>query len=159
VNRHHARAMLALTLLGLFQFAGCSGSSDERGVTAAPVAAEGADDSRVTAQRRRWRQKQEAGPSATPFPAPAQTPYSATLTWSPPPLNVDGSSASDIIAYRIYFGENASSLTQSIQVPGGTTTGAVVSGLPAGTYYFAMAAVNSLGELSAQTNVVSVTVP
>jgi predicted phage tail protein len=74
-------------------------------------------------------------------------------------LNVDGSTASDITEYRIYYGTSMTSLTQTIQVPGATTTSTVVSGLAPGTYYFAVAAVNSFGEASAQTNFVSVTLP
>ena len=74
-------------------------------------------------------------------------------------MNVDGSALTNIASYRVLYGTSASNLTQTVQVPGGTATSAVVSGLAAGTYYFSAAAINSTGEASAPTNVVAVTVP
>jgi predicted phage tail protein len=74
-------------------------------------------------------------------------------------MNVDGSALVNIAGYRISYGSSASSLTQSVQASGATTTSASINGLAAGTYYFSVAAVNSSGESSAPTNVVSIAVP
>jgi hypothetical protein len=74
-------------------------------------------------------------------------------------MNVDGSASTNIVSYRIFYGTTATNLTETVQVSGGTSTSAIISGLPAGTYYFSAVAVNSSGEVSDRTNVVSRTVP
>lgn len=101
-----------------------------------------------------------APPSPAPTPPPPAPPApppsgSATLTWTPPTLNSDGSAATDLTGFRIYFGTNAANLTQSVDVAGATVTSHVITGLSLGTYYFAVVAINSLGVLSNRTNVVS----
>jgi predicted phage tail protein len=74
-------------------------------------------------------------------------------------MNVDGSALTNIAGYRIRYGTSALNLTQAIQVSTGTSTSVVINSLPAGTYYFSVAAINSAGEASAPTNVVSKAVP
>jgi hypothetical protein len=46
-----------------------------------------------------------------------------------------------------------------VNVAGATSTSVVIGGLGAGTYYFAVAALNSLGEESDRSNSASLTVP
>jgi len=77
------------------------------------------------------------------------------VTWTPPTLNTDGSAATDLTGFRIYYGTSASNLAQSIDVAGATVTSYVVTGLAAGTYYFAVSAINAAGVLSVRTNLVS----
>jgi hypothetical protein len=86
--------------------------------------------------------------------APAPT-GSATVTWTPPTLNMDGSTATDITGFRIYYGTSASDLAQSVDVTSSTVTSYTVTGLATGTYYFAVSAVNSAGVTSRRTNLVS----
>jgi fibronectin type 3 domain-containing protein len=81
------------------------------------------------------------------------------VTWTPPSLNTDGSALTDVVGYRIYYGTDAANLDSSLSVSGGTTTSAVISGLNAATYYFALAALNSTGAESAASNPVSRTFP
>jgi len=61
----------------------------------------------------------------------------------------------DVVGYRIYYGTSAANLDSSASVPGGTSTSAVINRLNAGTYYFAVAALNSSGAESVQSNPVS----
>jgi len=74
-------------------------------------------------------------------------------------MNTDGSAASDLTGYRIFYGTEASNLLQSIDVAGSAMTSYVASGLTSGTYYFAVAALSSSGGLGLRTNVVSTVVP
>jgi len=100
------------------------------------------------------------GGSAAPAPAPAPAAsYSATVTWVPPSLNTDGTALTDVIGYRVSYGASAGNLDFFVSVPGGTSTSAVIDGLNAGTYYFAVTALNSTGVASAESSVVSRTFP
>ena len=58
---------------------------------------------------------------------------------------------------RIYYGTNAGALTQTIDVPGPTTTSFIIERLAAGTYYFAVAAYTAAGTESALSNIASKT--
>jgi hypothetical protein len=76
---------------------------------------------------------------------------SATLSWSAPTQNTDGTPLTDLAGYTIYYGTSPSELTQTVQLanPGATTY--VVANLSAGTYYFALAAYTTAatqGEMS-----------
>ena len=72
-----------------------------------------------------------------------------TLQWDP-------NSETDIIGYKVYYG--TSSRTYSSPIPLGLQTAYTVTGLAAGTYYFAVTAFNSQGLESAFSNEVSTTV-
>jgi hypothetical protein len=77
---------------------------------------------------------------------------SATLTWSAPVRNADGSTLTDLAGYKVYHGTSASSLNESIQVAGAENTRYSFTGLARGTHYFAVSAYSSTGaesELSA----------
>jgi hypothetical protein len=63
-----------------------------------------------------------------------------------------------LTGYRIYYGNNPGALTQSITVPGATTTSYEITGLTSGTWYFAIAADAADGTESAKSNVGSKTI-
>ena len=69
--------------------------------------------------------------------------------------NVGGTSLTDITGYRVYYGTSATNLANSVAVSGASTANVVVSGLSPGTYYFAVATVNSTATTSALSNAVS----
>jgi len=95
-----------------------------------------------------------SAPSAAVTPAPATV--SATVTWSAPTLNTDGSALTDLSGFRIYYGTSASSLTQSVDVAGSTATSQLITGLTSGaTYYFDVIALTSASTQSAPSNEVS----
>ena len=70
---------------------------------------------------------------------------SATLTWSPPTENTDGSPLTDLAGYYVHYGTSEASLTETIELADAGATTYVVSDLSPGTYYFAVSAYNSLG--------------
>jgi hypothetical protein len=73
----------------------------------------------------------------------AATSGSATLSWTPPTQNTDGSPLTDLSGYIISYGTNAGSLSQQISLSNPSLSSYVVSGLSAGTWYFAITAVTS----------------
>ncbi|GFE91219.1 putative Ig domain-containing protein [Steroidobacter agaridevorans] len=70
---------------------------------------------------------------------------SATLSWTPPTQNTDGTSLTDLAGYRIVYGRTASSLDQTVQVANAGTSAYTVTGLSSGLWYFRVKAYNSSG--------------
>jgi hypothetical protein len=102
-----------------------------------------------------------APPASTPAaPAPPASPTtgSATLSWTVPTQNTNGTPVSDLAGYHIYYGTTEGAWTSTITVLEATETSYVVSGLAAGTYYFAVVAFNTAGEDSPQSNIASKTI-
>jgi hypothetical protein len=85
----------------------------------------------------------------------APTNGSATLSWTAPTRNTDGSSLTDLAGYRIYYGTSSSSMTKMIQVSNPGTTTYVVNNLAPATYYFSVRAYNSKGAESNPSNTAS----
>jgi len=84
------------------------------------------------------------GGATTTATTPATTGM-ATLSWAAPALNTDGTIANDLVGYHIHYGTSAAALALTIDVSGARTTTYTITGLTAGTYYFAVNAYNSLG--------------
>jgi len=82
----------------------------------------------------------------------------ATLSWSAPTVNTDGSALSNLAGYRIYYGRSKTELTESITVKSVGITTYVISNLSSGTYYFAIRAYTTAGAESKLSDVVSRTV-
>jgi hypothetical protein len=82
----------------------------------------------------------------------------ATLSWTPPTANTDGSSLTNLAGYRIVYGTSSSVLSNTINVSNPGVTSYVVENLSPGTYYFALKAYTSDGRESALSNVVSKTI-
>jgi Putative Ig domain len=78
--------------------------------------------------------------------APAgSTTGSATLSWTIPADNTNGTPATNLAGFHIYYGTTAGSLKSVITVTGTSTTKYEISNLSSGTYYFAVAAYNTMG--------------
>ena len=77
----------------------------------------------------------------------------ATLSWTAPTENTDGSTLSNLTGYRIRYGTSAGALTQTIVISNASVTTYVVEDLAPATWYFAVTAVNSTGSESAFSNV------
>jgi hypothetical protein len=79
----------------------------------------------------------------------------ATLEWTPPTENTDGSVLSNLAGYRLHYGSSANSLTQTVQVSNPGLTTYVVENLSAGTWYFAVTSYTTSGVESSLSGVVS----
>jgi hypothetical protein len=94
-------------------------------------------------------------PVATaPPPKPIST-GTATLDWTPPTENSDGSSLTNLAGYTVYYGTSADSLTHSVKVSNPGLTAYTVSNLPSGTWYFAVTSYSSAGVESIRSGVIS----
>lgn len=83
---------------------------------------------------------------------------SASLGWTPPTTNSDGSTLRDLAGYRIYAGRSAGSLARVAVLNNPGLTRYVVRNLSPATWYFAMTSVTSRGLESAHTRPISKTV-
>jgi len=79
----------------------------------------------------------------------------ATLSWTAPTENTDGSSLSNLSGYRIRYGTSASALTRTIVINNASVTTYVVEDLGPSTWFFAVTAVTSSGTESTHSNVAS----
>lgn len=98
----------------------------------------------------------KSAPAPTPTPAPALG--SASLNWTPPTQNTNGTALTNLAGYRISYGTSATALTQVVQVANPSAVSYTVTGLAPGSYYFAVRAYTSGGTESALSNVASKTV-
>jgi hypothetical protein len=78
----------------------------------------------------------------------------AELQWVAPTMNTNGTALVDLAGYFVYLGADPSTLTQTIIVSNASATSYVVSGLAAGTWYFAVQAYDTQGNRSALSNIV-----
>ncbi len=106
-----------------------------------------------------------SAPNSSPTPA-AQTPsangaYSVHVTWTAPTTRADGSALamSALEGYRLFYIRDGSSPNEdaSVTIGGGATTSADLSLNIAGTYTFAITAIDSSGVESVLSAPVSVT--
>jgi len=88
-------------------------------------------------------------------PSTSSSSGTATLSWTAPTRNTDGSTLTNLAGYRIYYGTSSSSLTKTISINSAGLTTYVVSDLAPATYYFAISAVNSSGTESTRSSVSS----
>lgn len=82
----------------------------------------------------------------------------ASLSWTPPTRNTNGTSLTNLAGYRIYYGTSSSALTSQIQIANAGMASYVVQSLPKGTYYFGVRAYNSSGTESSLSNLASKTI-
>lgn len=82
----------------------------------------------------------------------------ATLSWTPPTANTDGTVLTDLAGFRIHYGTSPTALTQTIQIANPGLSGYTVSNLAPGTWYFAVRAYSSGGTESIPSSIASKTV-
>jgi hypothetical protein len=83
----------------------------------------------------------------------------ATVSWTLPTLNTNGTALTNLAGVRIYYGTSSSNLTQQIQLAGTSTTTYTIDNLGSGTWYFGAAAYNTAGTQSAMSTIVSKAIP
>lgn len=79
---------------------------------------------------------------------------SASLTWTPPTQNEDGSTIDGTVSFKVYWGPEEGNYPNSEPVPAGVTEH-LVEDLTPGTWYFVATAVNDDGVESSYSNVAS----
>ena len=82
---------------------------------------------------------------------------SATLSWTPPTQNEDGTPLTNLAGYRIRFGMQSGNYPSTINLTNPGLATYVLSGLAAGTYYIVISAVNQNGVESSYSNEASTT--
>jgi hypothetical protein len=81
----------------------------------------------------------------------------ATLDWTPPTENTDGTTLTNLAGYNIYYGTSAASMTETIKVTNPGLTAYTLTNLSPGTWYFTVTSYSSNGVESARTATVSTT--
>ena len=84
---------------------------------------------------------------------------SATLSWSAPTQNTDGTALTNLAGFHIYYGTSAANLDQSVQIANPGLTTYVLSNLAAGTWYVSINAYTAAGAESVASNIVNTTIP
>jgi hypothetical protein len=74
---------------------------------------------------------------------------SATLSWTPPTTNTDGSPLTNLAGYKVYWGTTQGTYPNSVTVNNPGLTAYVVENLAPGTWFFVATALNSSGTESA----------
>jgi hypothetical protein len=80
---------------------------------------------------------------------------SASLQWTAPTRNTDGTALATLAGYRLAYGLAPTALTNSVQLSSPSTTSYIVGNLNAGTYYFGVRAYTSTNAESDLSNIVS----
>jgi hypothetical protein len=83
---------------------------------------------------------------------------SATLRWTPPTLNEDGSPLTDLRGYRVYYGTSSTNLDTVLDLPNPGLASAVIENLSPATWYFAVKAYNTANAESGFSNIASKTI-
>ena len=69
----------------------------------------------------------------------------ATLSWTAPTENEDGTALLDLAGYKIYYGRDSGSYSNEIRIDNPSVTTYLVDNLTQDTYYFVATAFNSTG--------------
>jgi hypothetical protein len=83
---------------------------------------------------------------------------SATLSWTAPTTNTNGTPVTPLKGYTIYYGTSESAMSKSLVVGGAASTSCEISGLTAGVWYFAIAADAQDGAQSATSEIGSLAI-
>lgn len=87
--------------------------------------------------------------------APVTVAGSATLSWARPTVNTNGSPLINLAGYILRYGTNAGALTSQISLGSPNATSAEIGNLTPGTWYFEVAAINTLQVESSFSGAVS----
>jgi len=69
----------------------------------------------------------------------------ATISWTAPDTNTDGSALTDLSGFRVHYGTATRNYDQVVDLSDAGTTTAVIENLSLGDWYFAVTALNSQG--------------
>lgn len=79
----------------------------------------------------------------------------ATLSWTPPTTNTDGTALTNLAGFRISYGTSATQLSNTIQIANPGVNSYVIGNLAPGTWYFGVRAYTTAGTTSSMSNIAS----
>lgn len=79
----------------------------------------------------------------------------ASLSWTAPTQNADGTALTNLSGYKIHYGTDPAALTKTITVSNSTVTTYLVEDLSPATWYFAVTSTTSAGAESDYSNLVN----
>ena len=82
----------------------------------------------------------------------------ATLDWTPPTENSDGTILTNLAGYTVYYGTSPNDLSQSVKVSNPGLASYTVTDLASGTWYFAVTSYSADGVESTRTSTVTTTI-
>jgi hypothetical protein len=82
----------------------------------------------------------------------------ATLSWTPPTRNTDGTALTNVAGYRLMYGTSATALTRTVEVRNPSISTYVLENLSPGAWYVAVKVFTTSGLESTPSNPVKVTV-
>jgi hypothetical protein len=91
--------------------------------------------------------------------APSAQKGEATLSWSKPADNTDGTPLTNLAGYVVRYGTNPAALSSQISVASANTTDVEINNLSPGNWYFEVASVNAANMQSQFSSAVSKTIP
>ena len=83
----------------------------------------------------------------------------ATVHWSPPTTNTNGSALTNFAGINIYYASSAAQVIHRVHVPAAAPTSYTVGNLDPGTWYFCATAYNTAGEEGAMSPAVHKLIP
>jgi Fibronectin type III domain len=127
-------------------------------LTGTPAAADVGKTGNITITGSNASSSASIGPFAIVVNSPTSSTGSASLSWTAPTQNTDGTPIVGLAGYHIYYGTSAGAMTTTVTLTDPTETSYVVSGLAPGTYYFSIVAYNTAGMDSSESNTTSKTI-
>jgi len=113
-------------------------------LTGTPGAADAAVDSQIVVSVSDGSESAAlAAFSITVQSAPAAVSGGATLSWSKPSENTNGTPLTNLAGYVVRYGTSAAALSTQVQVASPNTTELEINNLSRGTWYFEVAAINT----------------
>lgn len=82
----------------------------------------------------------------------------ATVTWTAPLTNTDGSTLTDLAGYRVSYGRSSDNLDQLVEVSNPSVLSQQINDLATGQWFFGVQARNANGALSDYSNIVTKTI-
>ncbi|MGP8164053.1 MAG: fibronectin type III domain-containing protein [Steroidobacteraceae bacterium] len=74
---------------------------------------------------------------------PVTPPGTASLSWSPPTENTDGTPLTNLAGYVVYYGTSSTALTNQIFVASASATGVEIANLSPGNWQFEVVSINT----------------
>jgi hypothetical protein len=127
-------------------------------ISGTPTAAQVGSYANITVTVSDGKANASVGPFTITVSAVANASGSATLSWTAPTENSDGSALGNLAGYRVMYGRSATNLDQTVNVDNASINRYVVENLSSGTWYFAVAAVNASGVASQLSNTANKTI-